>query len=386
MGLNKKRSLSSLLMPLLFGLIIGVISLYFFYNKFNLETNFEELALGDENTTSIEFVNNIQVHCYDLDDIEKCLDGYKNSRPEEDVILWLGNSQLHTINQMKPNDFTAPHTLHTYVINDSKYVLTFSQPNANLQEHYLLFEYLVEMLPIKTLILPVVFDDMRETGIRPSLLDILKNKNVIKNLNDTKAGKNVYLSNINKDSSGNDISALNGTIQEKVEDLLDSKLKNIWGIWGDRPQMRGQLFANMYFFRNWLLGINPSSVRNMIPGRYALNLDALKAIINSAKKQKIDLIVYIVPLRNDSKIPYNINEYSNFLKEVEHLSKASGVNFLDLENLVPSIYWGVKSSTSLSKKQELDFMHFQANGHNLLADKIYKELENIWNNGNKNDF
>jgi len=31
-------------------------------------------------------------------------------------------------------------------------------------------------------------------------------------------------------------------------------------------------------------------------------------------------------------------------------------------------------------------MHFQANGHNLLADKIYKELENIWNNGNKNDF
>ena len=37
-------------------------------------------------------------------------------------------------------------------------IITFSQPNANLQEHYVLFEYLRHRLPVRTLILPLVFD------------------------------------------------------------------------------------------------------------------------------------------------------------------------------------------------------------------------------------
>mgnify|MGYP006172140553 CR=1 FL=1 len=386
MNLNNKRSTISLVFPLLFGSIIGLTTLYYFYNNINPELNLEELALGSENSSSLEFVNNIQVHCYDLDDINECLNGYNNSRPEQEVVLWLGNSQLHTINQMKSKDVTAPHLLHRYSIDDSKYLLTLSQPNANLQEHYLLFEYLLEKLTIKTLILPVVFDDMRETGIRPSLLEGLKNKNVIERLSKTIVGKNIYLSAGNKDSSGNDITALDGTFQEYIEELLNNELKDKWEIWNSREQIRGQLFANMYFFRNWLLGINPSSIRKMIPGRYILNMEALTALLNSAKNQKVEVILYIVPLRNDTKAPYNIHEYNNFKKELNLLSSSLGIKFLNLENLIPSTYWGTKTTTSFNEQQELDFMHFQADGHKLLADIIYKELQNIWVKGVKYDF
>ena len=386
MNFNNKKSTSSVLIPLLLGLIIGLIVLYYFSNKINPNLNFEELALGSENSSSIELVNNIQVHCYDHNDINKCLDGYFNSRSEEDIILWLGNSQLHTINQMKPKDYTAPHILHTYGTVDSKYVLTFSQPNANLQEHYLFFEYLLEKLPIKTLILPVVFDDMRETGIRSSLFESFNNKNVINRLNSTEVGKNIYAINGDKDSSGNDIEALKGSIQEKIEVLLNNKLKDHWVIWSSREQIRGQLFANMYFFRNWLLGISPSSVRKMIPGRYILNLEAFEAILNSAKRQKVNVIVYIVPLRNDIKAPYKIEEYDNFKEDIKVISNNLGINFLNLENLIPASFWGTKKSSSFNEMEELDFMHFQSAGHNLLADAIYKELKNLWINGDKNDF
>jgi len=383
---NNKRTVFSLLTPLLIGSLLAVISLNYFDSKINPELNFEEFALGSENTSSLEFVNNIQVHCYDLNNVNKCLEGYKNSRPDEEVVLWLGNSQLHSINQMKVKDLTASHLLHRFNIDNSKYVITLSQPNANLQEHYILFEYLMEKLPIKTLVLPVVFDDMREDGIRNSLLEILKNKNIIKILNESNIGKKIYLNASDKDSTGNDLSALDGTIQEKVEIFLNTQLKSYWSIWNSREQFRGQLFTRIYFLRNSLLGINPSSVRKKIPGKYLKNFQALAAVLESAKKQKVEVLLYVVPLRNDVKIPYNIDEYKSFIEEIELLSKSSDTRFLNLENLVPSDYWGTKASTSNIGGQELDFMHFQAGGHQLLADIIYKELQKLWNGGNEYDF
>ena len=227
---------------------------------------------------------------------------------------------------------------------------------------------------------------MRETGIRSSLLESFNNKNVINRLNSTEVGKNIYAINGDKDSSGNDIEALKGSIQEKIEVLLNNKLKDHWVIWSSREQIRGQLFANMYFFRNWLLGISPSSVRKMIPGRYILNLEAFEAILNSAKRQKVNVIVYIVPLRNDIKAPYKIEEYDNFKEDIKVISNNLGINFLNLENLIPASFWGTKKSSSFNEMEELDFMHFQSAGHNLLADAIYKELKNLWINGDKNDF
>jgi hypothetical protein len=373
MKLIHSRSILSLFLPLLLGMIFGLLILYFFQNKSSIDTNFNEFALGPENTTSIEFVNNIQVHCYDFNNVNKCIDGYQNSRPNEPVILWLGNSQLHTINQMEKNDYTAPYILHKYSANDSKYLITFSQPNANLQEHLILFEYLFQKLPIKTLILPVVFDDMRETGIRKSLTKALENNNVIEALNESRVGQSISLIAKKNESSSNEYSGLDGTLQKKVELLINNELKNKWKIWEKRDHFRGQFFANIYFFRNWLLGITPTSVRKKIPGRYANNLEAFAAILKSAKKKQVKVILYIPPLRDDVAIPYEVEEYQAFKEDIEKISKLSDIKMMNFESLVPFNYWGTKDSTSLNKEQELDFMHFKAGGHKLLADAIYSE-------------
>ena len=40
--------------------------------------------------------------------------------------------------------------------------------------------------------------------------------------------------------------------------------------------------------------------------------------------------------------------------------------------------WGKKPSTTLGKKNEIDFMHFKSDGHKILANSIFLEITNIW--------
>ena len=51
-------------------------------------------------------VENKKIHCSDLKDLNLCIDGYKIDK-NNPVILWLGNSQLHSINQYQLGDETA---------------------------------------------------------------------------------------------------------------------------------------------------------------------------------------------------------------------------------------------------------------------------------------
>lgn len=381
--LNSKRSELSFIFPLFIGAIIGITFLYYFSAGVISNKKFEEFALGKENTTSIEFENEIQVHCHDLENSHKCINGFKNSRTRDEVVLWLGNSQLHTINQIQPGDITAAHIMHKYVAPDSKYYLTFSQANANLQEHYLLFEYLAHQLPVTTLVLSIVFDDMRETGIRPSLIDAFKNHVVSTRLYNTGIGRKMISLQGNQNSTDNDMAALEDTFQEQSEKLLNTKLERFWKIWGERPSFRGDILTNLYLLRNWSFGITPSSVRKMIPGRYLFNLLALKEIVNSAGEQGIKVLLYIVPLRDDVKVPYDLDQYGEFKSEIQLIAKKSGVRFANFESLVPAELWGTKSATTFGSKPELDFMHFQAGGHQLLADAIYGELITLWSKDSK---
>ena len=87
-----------------------------------------------------------------------------------ETALYLGNSQSHSINQLKEGDNTMSGFLFDELISDSILFLSTSIPNANLQEHYLLFEYFKQKLKsLDLLILPVFFDDFREDGIREAL-------------------------------------------------------------------------------------------------------------------------------------------------------------------------------------------------------------------------
>ena len=127
-----------------------------------------------------------------------------------------------------------------------------------------------------------------------------------------------------------------------------------------------------------LFDINASTIRKVIPGRYIANIEALHAILNTAQKNSINVLIYIAPIRNDIQIPYDLEQYNSFKKEIGFIaSEYNDVKFKNLEGLVPSKLWGFKPSTTFTG-MEVDFMHFQAGGHKILSDSILFELQLIW--------
>jgi len=361
----------------LVGLLIGVLILNFFLSDKDHNIRYEEFALGKNTQTSRLTIDNKEIHCSDLKDLNLCVQGYEVDSQKRPVIIWLGNSQLHSINQYQSGDETAAIQIYRILDKYGYHTITFSQANANLQEHYLLFAYLLDKFPIKTLVLPIVFDDMREDGIRPNLKDILKDESFHKKIDKTLTGKNLISRFIDKDLAGNDISVSQNANQNNLETTIDEKLGKIWPLWSSRDVLRNKLFGNLYLLRNHVLRIKATTTRKMIKGRYIKNKIAYQDILNLAIENEIEVVTYIAPIRNDIKIPYKISEYKKFKKEIEDMAKNYKIYFTSLENLISSESWGTKASTSLEDKSEVDFMHFQAEGHRLLAEAIFLSISKI---------
>ena len=171
---SDKRNVSGALhmaLPLILGTVVAAVGLSTVFG--GSQTNFEELALGAETSSYFAAQGGYPIHCSGVAGAEKCLMGARvRNLPVH--ALWLGNSQVHSINQFRDGDENAPPLLSRRLNARGIDLLTFSQPNANLQEHLILYAYLQQRLSFDVLILPVVFDDLRETGLRADVAAALE--------------------------------------------------------------------------------------------------------------------------------------------------------------------------------------------------------------------
>jgi len=341
------------------------------------ETNFEASAtLGTATTPVFGTANGFPIHCSGSGDAENCLAGQKSRRATQ-AALWLGNSQVHEVNQWQPGETNAAPLLFHSLGRHKLDLLTFSFGNASLQEHYVMFENLRQRMPLKVLILPVVFDDTREEGLRPDVTDFAKDPATVKALSETLIGKRLVASvqsgvQTEPLSTANDTSGMTGTLQERVEKSLNGWLEEHSRLWQLRPEIRGWLFIWLYRARNFVFGITPSTTRKVIPGRYRDNLAALQAILDRSRKENILVAIYIAPLRAGVKIPYDPAEYAKFKVDIEALARRYGASFKNFEKIVPDHLWGTKASTTLGEEQELDFMHFRYSGHRIIAHALHE--------------
>ncbi len=373
--MNKKISFTILITAL----IISFLFLQLFFGKTE-KTKFEEFALGVETSTFLYSYKNYPIHITVLDSLDKFIKGWK-SRGEKDIILWLGNSQLHGINQFKPGDNTSPGYFYKNLENKNYDLLAFSLPNANLQEHYLLFEYIRSILPVKELIIGVCFDDLRESGIRHDLVRITKEDFMAEVLNNSQTGISILLNNSNQNSENDDLAALDETVQEYTETRLNNWLNKNFYLWDARTEIRGQIFTQLFLLRNIVFNVKPTSIRKMIKSRYNDNTLALEEIYSTAKESGIKIFTYILPIRNDVEAPYDLDEYQNFKSFLDSLNNSTNNILFNFENIVPAEYWGTKDATTLGGEKEIDFMHFQAAGHKILADSLWSNISkhNNWN-------
>lgn len=358
-------------------LILGISFLYYYKRKL---VKAEEIGIGRETTIYTPWVDNYPLHITYLKHVDTLYNGWEK-QGSKTLTLWLGNSQLHSINQYKGGQQNCIHYLYDSLQHMNKTVLGISYPNANLQEFLFTVLYFTQKCTgVKQIVLPVFFDDMREDKIR----DDIGNSTAVEQVLQSKDSG--YFSDIssishlkNKKSAGlemnKDMQALDATAQEKSELFLDSITRTYWSVWRERPNTRAALFNDLHKFRNYVLGIKANTKRKMIAGVYKENYHALLDILKFCNDKKIKLLVYIPPLRNDTSPPYEIDAYNHFKKEVEKDALANNAVFVNLENLVAANYWGHKGSTTGSGT-EIDFMHFQEPGHKLLADTVFKLIKN----------
>ena len=137
--------------------------------RHNLLFDTEEAALGEQTSPLFGEVNGGRVHCQDQRDTAECIAAYK-AAGSPPAVLWLGNSQLHGVNRLKAGDKTAAMLVHEALAPQGRYVVAYSEPNANLLEHRALFHQLRQQYRVETLLLSVCLDDFREAGIRPGIV------------------------------------------------------------------------------------------------------------------------------------------------------------------------------------------------------------------------
>jgi hypothetical protein len=356
-----------------------ILSLFLLKMFFSEKVVFEDLALGEETTRFLAKDSaNRPMHIVEMNGEEQALLKTWSESGKDSVVLVLGNSQTHSINQIKPKDEIYVSSLGKHYESRGYKVFCHSIPNASLQEFLVMFEYWKHQLPVKLLLLPVFMDDLREDGLRDVFFNGLIAKQfrigdstapIAKKLNGELSKFHASTAS-GETATDEDMKALHETVQENVERKMNDWLDAHFFAWAYRPTVRGELFNGLYNFRNTLFGIDASTKRKMIPARMETNLRALEQILASASSSGVKAIVYIPPIRHDVPLPYDENEYISFKEAVRSRVGAQHAAFADLDTLVPGQYWGMKNSTNASGKKELDYMHFQYAGHKLLSDAL----------------
>jgi hypothetical protein len=340
--------------------LTAFVLLLFIYTRDTFDS--EDFALGDATTS--HFVEPYHFNKLNQESIDHNDSIWQKSGGKA-IMLILGNSQTHSINQYKEGQNTYVKLLRDNF--SDRYILSHSIQNAGMQDFLLSYSFIQSKFTLKEICLPVFFDDFREDGVRDIFFTkVLSDRFMLdSSLGSiaTQINTELYATK-DIESEKNEVSP---SSQKVVESFLDSTLMSYSKTWAMRSDMRGKVFTQLYNLRNTIFNINAQTIRNVIPSRYSKNMQAFNAILDLSQKNGTTVYLYIPPIRNDVKIPYNLEDYSKFKEEVEQIARNyKNVRFSNFENIVPAKYWGMKQATNSSSDLEYDFMHFQYRGHELL--------------------
>lgn len=351
-------------------ILIIFLPLILFNYLYTGKKDFGLVALNKDTTKKIEKINNKKIICTGYKDYHECLK-LLNDKSRETIIL-LGNSQLFAINQMKADDYLTSYYLSKEMEKEKINFITFALPNGSLTEHLIIYDFLNSKFKIDTLILPLIFDDLREAGIRDD----------VKNFFNDKEFKNYFLTTDHKKKIFKKIYPDSIEVKKKktTQEISENKILNFLNSCCNYEEKRdgisGEIFVTLYNLRNTIFNITSTSKRKLLAGSYEQNLNSFMELINITNDNNTKLLSYIAPIRNDIAIPYVENEYEKFKQEIFILSKKENFTHVNLEDLIPKDLWGTAAGAKFGVDDEIDFMHFKGEGHKILSQKIINILSN----------
>lgn len=361
---NQYKSLTTLLIS-----VVLALAMLNIYNARRIQA--DDFALGKENTSRSESMNGIPFTGHTMAEIKAIVSHYASESKRQKIVLWLGNSQLHTLNQFKQGEHLAPYWMRKSTECGSCFVpLGLSLSNASPQEEFVLSQFVESKLALSALVLQVEFMGFRENGLRQEFSQIATDE-FVNSLRAYPVGNELELlaKGDGKSEMGKTKDPSGSTAKQNMEGFLSEKLGGVWPLWKDRGNLRSNVLGDLFNFRNWVFNISSASQRKIIKPRYEKNMRALEDLLARSKVANVPVVMYIAPVRQDKPLPYDSKEYAQWKDQVEQLANAYSAKYLNFEKLIPGENWGSNFG------EDIDFMHFQEPGHKILAKELLPVIQ-----------
>jgi hypothetical protein len=195
LGSAYKKIVSSAFLRLFIAIIIATAALHL-YDRLQIQLDQFELEKG---TASVaESWQGRPITASTIPAIDELVTNFSQnltSEPTNKSIIWLGFSQLFTINQYKPGDHLAPYWLiEKSNCNGCIYPLGIALANANFQEYYFLMTMILKIIPpsaLSAIVLTLPFDKLRNDGLRDEF-ELLMDDGIEAELRQTEIGRDIF--------------------------------------------------------------------------------------------------------------------------------------------------------------------------------------------------
>ena len=355
------------------------IALYHFASYQYKDVNVADLGLGRNTASANGFLDGHVLNCSGF----HCPDGLRQTHRHFDslgqsVAILLGNSQLHAINLIKPTDKLAVQLLDEALKANQINIRTiqYSIPHANFHEH--LANYLKARAEGKSpayVIIGAVYYDLHTRKMMVEDTQSISQELAsiggqgLRQLSDLLDERKKTEAATARNAVEQDLAA---TPQEKLEKLTVAFLEEHWQAYARRSVLAAlpEHLMNEFFtthIRSHFKRRSPE-IPNDIK---EWNLRALESLIQIARRDGAQVILYIPPIRPHFETYLNAEHYRDFQSRLQSLANQYHVHFRNFENLVPEQYWGFANGGLP------DYFHFQGEGHSLLSKALFETLNSL---------
>lgn len=340
-------------------------------------TNTQEVTHGDNPVPSL-----------------KVLASYWGAHPGATRILFVGNSQMHTVSlakgEAKP---TGPET--TYVdqiagrlVQHSANTLTYRLSSSGMSYPEVLWDlmYMMNRAELKpdAIVMQLNYQAFWTGGIRDSILALLDDKHfhaqvveeaqankpyssafqeALRRYDNSKSTHNAASGSGNGPTSTFSASATPGYAIETVARTVldrDAGFRN-------RALAKEDIVQFLYRCRLYFLRLKPSTARSITGGRLVAAHAAVLDIVHLCHAEKVQLFLFsapVNPLVSLYRTPEDHEGYKDFIKQV---AAENGGPLYDFEDTIDASHWG-------NLLNGPDPLHMGRAAHALMAEEMYAKI------------
>lgn len=356
--------------------VIGLLTFSFCAQK-NRDFNPSDAALGQHTSSREEWMDGVKISTATY--ASELFPAYEKWKKKGfQIVLWMGASQLHAINEMHPDDRLAVFMANQEAMrrNAPFRFLQVSFPNANFYDLFSIYlDFTLHGHPPDIVVFAAFYDSLRRTGLSTPSAEELP----VTFFKETDTGGRRELFQLIQQSQthtqvkneGPAAQASGGKgLQERLEAKVVHALEGVWPAF----HHRGRLGARVEFEILQILKSRRS--KRMAPRISDVtrlwNELGLQAFLSTIANDGITGAVYEAPIRQEDFDYHEPALYEQFQTKLNELTEQNRIHFRRLGKLIPEPQiWGLQNGDMP------DFFHFKVEGHRRLARAIYDWVDQI---------